>query len=235
MLNYDYVTVWENAYGKTNVRVLMAKNLKGEVMGGVVAINRKDYTQVGTYYVKEEYRYSGIGSKLFREVLKNKPGVFQAVHILLPTINKFDLKESYGRRFNHVKIENPSGFPDLQETMPNCRVVLSDSFSQEDWEAITVFDREVCGEARSIRELLQLEDSHTAAVFSEANAACLGFGISKELVGDTVRRLVIGPLYAVEAQVAEVITRAVLKAFYENVIYSEIENIDRTSRRVKGG
>ncbi|KHJ79025.1 hypothetical protein OESDEN_21339 [Oesophagostomum dentatum] len=136
-------------------------------MGGVVAINRKDYTQVGTYYVKEEYRHSGIGSKLFKEVLKNKPGVFQAVHILLPTINKFGLKESYGRRFNHVKIENPSGFPDLQETMPNCRVVLSDSFSQEDWEAISVFDREVCGEARSIRELLQLEDSHTAAVFSE--------------------------------------------------------------------
>lgn len=27
MLNYDYLTAWENAYGKTNVRILVAKNL----------------------------------------------------------------------------------------------------------------------------------------------------------------------------------------------------------------
>ncbi|EYB85486.1 hypothetical protein Y032_0297g1734 [Ancylostoma ceylanicum] len=213
MLNYDYMTAWENAYGATNIRVLVAKNLKEEIMGGVVAISKKDYTQIGTYFVLEEYRHSGIGSMLFKEVLKDKPGAFQAMHHLLPTVSRFGLRECYGRRFNHVMIENPSGFPDLQETMDNARIALSATFTPAEWHAISVLDREASAEQRSIRELLAIEDSQTAAVFTK-ECVCLGFGTSKELVGEGVRRIVIGPLYATEPLVAEVITRAVLKKYY---------------------
>lgn len=39
-------------------------------MGGVVAIRKKNYTQIGVYFVKEEFRHSGIGSKLFKEASK---------------------------------------------------------------------------------------------------------------------------------------------------------------------
>ncbi|RCN50441.1 hypothetical protein ANCCAN_03464 [Ancylostoma caninum] len=213
MLNYDYMTAWENAYVATNVRIVVAKNLKEEIMGGVVAISKKDYTQIGTYFVLEEYRHSGIGSMLFKEVLKDKAGAFQAMHHLLPTVGRFGLRECYGRRFNHVKIENPSGFPDLKETMDNGRLALSDTFIPAEWQAISVLDREASAEQRSIRDLLAIEDSQTAAVFTK-ECICLGFGTSKEIVGEGVRRIVIGPLYAVEPLVAEVITRAVLKKYY---------------------
>ncbi|VDP42320.1 unnamed protein product [Heligmosomoides polygyrus] len=70
MLCYDYYSAWINVYGEENVKVLTAKNLKNEVMGGVVAIRKKNYTQIGVYFVKEEFRHSGIGSKLFKEASK---------------------------------------------------------------------------------------------------------------------------------------------------------------------
>ncbi|KAK6023382.1 hypothetical protein OSTOST_10834 [Ostertagia ostertagi] len=70
MLNYDCFTAWQEAYGSENVRVITAKNLKNEIMGGVVAVKKKDYTQIGAYFVKEEFRHSGIGSKLFGEVTR---------------------------------------------------------------------------------------------------------------------------------------------------------------------
>ncbi|VDM72934.1 unnamed protein product, partial [Strongylus vulgaris] len=88
-----------------------------------------------------------------------------SVHHLLPTVDKFGLKVCYGRRFNHVKIENPSGFPDLQETMPDCRIAFKVSFTPSEWKALSVFDEEVSAETRPILELLELEDSETAAVF----------------------------------------------------------------------
>ncbi|KAE9413818.1 hypothetical protein Angca_001495, partial [Angiostrongylus cantonensis] len=113
MMNYDYMKVWKKSYGEGNVRILVAKNLKNDVIGGVLAIKKKDYTQIGTYFVKEEYRHSGIGSKLFREISKGVIAAFQAMHHLLPTVPSFGLTARYGRRLNHVKLDCASGFPDL--------------------------------------------------------------------------------------------------------------------------
>ncbi|ETN86392.1 hypothetical protein NECAME_16369 [Necator americanus] len=138
-------------------------------MGGVVAIKKKDYTQIGTYFVMEEYRHSGIGSMLFKEVVGGNEGVFQAMHHLLPTVERFGLDKCTGRRFNHIKIENPDGFPDLQENLSDVRVVSSDEFTPGNWHSVTIFDREASGEARPIRELLALEDSATVAVFNNQN------------------------------------------------------------------
>ncbi|KAK6747817.1 hypothetical protein RB195_000793 [Necator americanus] len=213
MLNYDYVNAWEKAYGKMNVRIVVAKNLKREVMGGVVAIKKKDYTQIGTYFVMEEYRHSGIGSMLFKELLRGNEGVFQAMHHLLPTVERFGLDKCTGRRLNHIKIENPDGFPDLQENLSDGRVVSSDEFTPGNWHSVTIFDREASGEMRPIRELLALEDSATVAIFNNQDV-CLGFGMSRELVGEGVRRILVGPLYATSQLFAEVITKAILNKYY---------------------
>ncbi|CAJ0604076.1 unnamed protein product [Cylicocyclus nassatus] len=213
MLNYDYITAWENAYGISNIRVLVARNLKKELMGGLVAINKGDYTQIGAYFVMEEYRHSGIGSMLFREALKGKVGVIQAVHHLLPTVSNFGMKECYARRFNHIKIDKASGFPDLQESLADCRVVLAESFKTSDWDAVSLFDREVSAETRPIRELLALEDSETAALFDD-KGICLGFGTSREIAGEGVRRIIVGPLYARDQQTGEILMKAILKKYY---------------------
>ncbi|KAK6041820.1 hypothetical protein COOONC_20675, partial [Cooperia oncophora] len=75
-------------------------------MGGIVAVKKKTYTQIGVFFVKEEFRHSGIGSKLFKEVTKGVDCIaFQAMHHLLPTLSTFGLCKQFGRRFIHVKID----------------------------------------------------------------------------------------------------------------------------------
>lgn len=48
--------------------------LEGDVVGSVGLINHGTIVQLGLYYVTEEYRHSGIGSKIFNEILKNMKG-----------------------------------------------------------------------------------------------------------------------------------------------------------------
>uniref|UniRef100_A0A0K0D537 N-acetyltransferase domain-containing protein n=1 Tax=Angiostrongylus cantonensis TaxID=6313 RepID=A0A0K0D537_ANGCA len=166
MMNYDYMKVWKKSYGEGNVRILVAKNLKNDVIGGVLAIKKKDYTQIGTYFVKEEYRHSGIGSKLFREISKGVIAAFQAMHHLLPTVPSFGLTARYGRRLNHVKLDCASGFPDLKESLEDYRAVLDEDLSESEWSAVMTFDADVSGEKRPIRDMVNLEESKTAAVFN---------------------------------------------------------------------
>ncbi|KAJ1349416.1 hypothetical protein KIN20_004983 [Parelaphostrongylus tenuis] len=184
MLNYDYMKVWEKSYGEGSVRILVAKNLKNDVMGGVVAIKKKEYAQIGTYFVVEDYRHSGIGSKLFAEITKGLITTFQAMHHLLPTVPSFGLATRYGRRFNHVKVDSGSGFPDLKENLEDHRTVLDEDLNASEWMAITTFDADVSGEQRPIRDILNLEASKTAAVFDKKRN-CVGFGTSRELAGIT--------------------------------------------------
>ncbi|KAJ1355376.1 hypothetical protein KIN20_012757 [Parelaphostrongylus tenuis] len=167
MLNYDYMKAWEKSYGEGSVRILVAKNLKNDVMGGVVAIKKKEYAQIGTYFVVEDYRHSGIGSKLFAEITKGLITTFQAMHHLLPTVPSFGLATRYGRRFNHVKVDSGSGFPDLKENLEDHRTVLDEDLNASEWMAITTFDADVSGEQRPIRDILNLEASKTAAVFDK--------------------------------------------------------------------
>lgn len=70
-------------------------------MGGVVAINKKDYTQIGTYFVMEEYRHSGIGSMLFKEVLKDKSGAFQASRYIIEIHFWIGFIEKLGNATSH--------------------------------------------------------------------------------------------------------------------------------------
>nr|CDJ85404.1 Protein F27C8.2 [Haemonchus contortus] len=135
-------------------------------MGGIVAIKKKDYTEIGTYFVKEEYRHSGIGSKLFKEATEGAGRIaFQAMHHLLPTLSTFGLLKQFGRRFIHVKIDCPNGFPDLVESLEDCHAILSDEGDPFKWDPISEFDETVSGEARSIRELSELENARTGAVY----------------------------------------------------------------------
>uniref|UniRef100_A0A1I7XSB0 N-acetyltransferase domain-containing protein n=1 Tax=Heterorhabditis bacteriophora TaxID=37862 RepID=A0A1I7XSB0_HETBA len=115
MLNYDYLFSWQNAYGANGIRVLVAKNLKNEIMGGVVAIKKETYTQIGTYFVKEEFRHSGIGLKLFKEISRGTESiVFQAMHHLHETLHYVGLTLQAGRKFFHYRLDNPSGFTNLK-------------------------------------------------------------------------------------------------------------------------
>ncbi|VDO30801.1 unnamed protein product [Haemonchus placei] len=176
MLNYDCFLAWQKVYGTENIRII-----KNEIMGGIVAIKKKDYTQIGTYFVKEEYRHSGIGTKLFKEVTEGTSRVaFQAMHHLLPTLSTFGLLKQFGRRFIHVKIDCPNGFPDLMVNV----ISLS---------------------------------SNNNLLFHIANlqGKCLGYGTLRELAGrDFVKRLLVGPLYAVNDDVAELILQILLKKYY---------------------
>uniref|UniRef100_A0A7I4YH65 N-acetyltransferase domain-containing protein n=1 Tax=Haemonchus contortus TaxID=6289 RepID=A0A7I4YH65_HAECO len=215
MLNYDCFLAWQKAYGTENIRIISAKNLKNEIMGGIVAIKKKDYTQIGTYFVKEEYRHSGIGSKLFKEVTERTGRVaFQAMHHLLPTLSTFGLLKQFGRRFIHVKIDCPNGFPDLIGSLVNCHAILSDEGDPFKWDPVSEFDETVSGEARSSRELSELENVRTGAVYDN-EGKCLGYGTLRELAGrDFVKRLLVGPLYAVNDDVAELILRTLLRKYY---------------------
>lgn len=45
-----------------------------DILGSVAYGCYDSYAVIGVYYVTEEYRHSGIGEKLFREVLKRLSG-----------------------------------------------------------------------------------------------------------------------------------------------------------------
>lgn len=183
-------------------------------MGGVVAIRKKNYTQIGVYFVKEEFRHSGIGSKLFKEASKGSVDiVFNAMHHLLPTVAAFGLSECDGRRFLHVKIDCPDGFVRLLKTMDNHRILATDTASAQEWDSICDFDQKICGEERQLSKLLQLEGSKTVAVF-DSEDHCVGYGTSRELAGKPVKRILVGPLYSTNSTVAETIVRALLQQYY---------------------
>ncbi|WKX90501.1 hypothetical protein Q1695_009388 [Nippostrongylus brasiliensis] len=213
MLGYDYLNCWQKAYGRENVRVLVAKNLRNEIMGGVAAIKKNDYTQIGVYFVKEEFRHSGIGSVLFRNIAGDAPIVFQAMHHLLPTVSSFGLSKRFSRQFVHVKVNRPSGFADLLVTSEGWRVETNEGNRSLDWTSIAELDFDVTAEKRPLTSLFSMEGSTVGAVFDE-KSKCLGYGVCRELAGGSVKRLLVGPLLTKNSAVAEVILRAVLKQYY---------------------
>uniref|UniRef100_A0A0M3IQQ9 N-acetyltransferase domain-containing protein n=1 Tax=Ascaris lumbricoides TaxID=6252 RepID=A0A0M3IQQ9_ASCLU len=72
-MNYESFTVWKSAFGDL-FDFIVAKNLKEDVLGSIAFACYDDIAIIGVYYIIEDYRHSGIGSKLFTEALKRLSG-----------------------------------------------------------------------------------------------------------------------------------------------------------------
>ncbi|KAE9412100.1 hypothetical protein Angca_001118, partial [Angiostrongylus cantonensis] len=54
----------------------------------------------------------------------------------------------------------------VQESLEDYRAVLDEDLSESEWSAVMTFDADVSGEKRPIRDMVNLEESKTAAVFN---------------------------------------------------------------------
>ncbi|CAD6198148.1 unnamed protein product [Caenorhabditis auriculariae] len=210
-VDVEAIKHWRSIY---KVNFLVAKNIRDEVLGCVASQEKGDHAQIGAFFVKEEVRHSGIGSTLFREVLKSshhKNFSFNAMSHLLSSVSRFNLQLAYARRFYQYVVKSPSGFEKLMDA--KWVEELSENSEESKWKAVNDFVEKTVTENRDMRRMMTRDGLKLFAAFDE-DGECLGICGRCEPSGGKVPRLLVGPWWATDSAVAEALLRKSLSQFY---------------------
>ncbi|KHN89064.1 hypothetical protein Tcan_17989 [Toxocara canis] len=213
-MNYESFEAWKAAFGEKFV-LIVAKNLREDILGSIAFACYNNIAIIGIYYVIEDYRHSGIGSKLFAEVIKkldHKDVLFHSSSHLSDRCSRYGLRPT-GWTFTHYIVDKPSGLQSLQDT--GITIKRMDDLTTTQESDLFAYDRGVCNMDRSQwgRVWLRHFDSDTIVAFDHSGTIT-GFGNVRELGGGFVKRILVGPLYADNEKVASAILFALLVKFY---------------------
>uniref|UniRef100_A0A0N5AP37 N-acetyltransferase domain-containing protein n=1 Tax=Syphacia muris TaxID=451379 RepID=A0A0N5AP37_9BILA len=210
MLNYESMNIWRSIF-KHHFRYIVAKNQRDEVIGSIGYANYGNYAVIGIYYVVEEYRHSGIGTKLFTDAFRHLAGKTVIFHAMSHLKNKCD---SFGLhylvpnwQFTHYVLQNPSGYLELQKQLSNtttsghCKEFLK--LNDNELEALQCYDSKICGHSRQFW-LSQCK-------FKES---VVGYGCIREVSGGYIKRLLVAPLYANSPETAILLIVELCKKYY---------------------
>ncbi|VDN00022.1 unnamed protein product, partial [Thelazia callipaeda] len=119
-----------------------------QIIGSISITFSSKYAIIGVYYVTEEYRHSGIGSKLFREALQlvenGQTVIFHSMSHLSKKCARFGFTflSSQEWKFVTYVVSNPSSFPDLKVANKSTIVKYSD-LSEVQHKALLEYDENV--------------------------------------------------------------------------------------------
>ncbi|KAL4002462.1 Acetyltransferase (GNAT) domain family protein [Acanthocheilonema viteae] len=216
-MDYDSLKVWK-AIPTCHCRFIVAKKQNNEVLGSIAIACFNDFAVIGVYYVVEEYRHSGIGSKLFNEALKNvnyqQTVIFHSMSHLASKCHRFGFTASLLQEWKFVtyKLSNPSAFPTLQNK--EITIIKYSDLSEAELTALLSYDKSVTNLNRDVwlKEWLQRENFNTYIAFKEREV--IGYGCSRETAGGFVLPLLVGPLYANNFEIASALLHASLQKYY---------------------
>ncbi|KAM3724867.1 Uncharacterized protein ACO02O_07980 [Dirofilaria immitis] len=222
-INYDSLKIWKTI-SSCNSRFIVAKNQSNELLGSIMITYLNNIAIIGLYYIIEEYRHSGIGSKLFNEVLKNVISneivIFHSASYLANKCYRFDFTKSFLQqqqqqqqwKFATYEISNPSGFPTLQNN--NITTIKYNNLSNIEFYQLSKYDNNLTQLNRDIwlKEWFKREHFNTYIAFNENKV--IGYGCSREVAGGYVLPLLVGPLYADNFEIANALLYAILKKYY---------------------
>ncbi|CAI2351877.1 unnamed protein product [Caenorhabditis sp. 36 PRJEB53466] len=215
--------LYGEAMGKDNLKLLVAKNIRGEVLGLALLARHPSaqFSIIGALFVQEDFRHVGIGSILTREVKKTEKGVaFNAILYLLPTVVRMHLEARTMRTFGRIRVQNPSGFTALKESKNGIVLKFGSEIElDEDWEKVIEFGESCTNEKRNWKAFLEDEEGRTqlVAAFDENAASCVvGISVLREIHNEDghIPDLLVAPLYAKSSKIAEALLAKTLKKHY---------------------
>ncbi|VIO90326.1 Uncharacterized protein BM_BM17333 [Brugia malayi] len=216
-LDYNSLNVWQTI-PSCDYRFIIAKNQSDEPVGSIVIAYCHDVTVIGVYYVIEEYRHSGIGSKLFDEALRNinqrQTVIFHSMSHLANKCHRFGLVTTFSQqwKFATYEISNPSAFPTLQNE--KITIIRFSNLSEVELIALLKYDSNVTHLKRNVwlKEWLKQKNYNTYVAFQQDEV--IGYGCSRETAGGYVLPILVGPLYADNFEVASALLYAILEKYY---------------------
>ncbi|CAL2039818.1 unnamed protein product [Caenorhabditis brenneri] len=210
-----------NSREKGNLKMLVAKNIRGEVLGiALISKNPQfDFSIVGPIFVQEDFRHVGIGSVLFEESTESNSNIaFNSVSYLLPTIRKYKLEQRSLRNFGRIRVKNSSGFANLKEEKPGIHLLFGTEITEDQWEKVDEFAESCTNEKRNWKAFVEEKDNHSqlVAAFEKDSENCVGISVLREIQNDDGRipDLLVSPLYAKSSTIAEILIRKTLKKHY---------------------
>uniref|UniRef100_A0A1I8AP99 ZP domain-containing protein n=1 Tax=Steinernema glaseri TaxID=37863 RepID=A0A1I8AP99_9BILA len=230
--DYDYITarsiegncnflLYESfdLCSKNATTYLIAENQRNEIVGCVSkTVSNNEIAVIGSYFVDENYRHSGIGLKLMHDVMKdqNMRYIFHSP--------------------SHIthKVHDHIGLNPLGKTWRFQRVVISDCGAVEASDSVNIkdaeqllgtqneefifaFDSRVCGYSRAeYLKCLMNQEFVRSKVYCDNNEVS-GFCVATEVEYKDDKELWIGPWYGVDEVIAEKLLLSVLSSFKSNI------------------
>ncbi|CAB3406588.1 unnamed protein product [Caenorhabditis bovis] len=213
MLDSNSFRMFESQSGP--LQLLVAKNIRSEVIGAALLCKNGKITHIGAHFVMEEFRHVGIGGKMLAEIMRQFPEVsINAPFYLLPSALKLGMSPKMAREILKIRVENSSGFPELIETLPGVIVKNSSELDQIDFGKVSDFSKSVT--SLDVNWNISYSNLSTKLICAFREGDCVGIAMQRNILNekDTLPDLMISPLYAEDCQIAEVLLRNCLKDFY---------------------
>ncbi|KAK0398656.1 hypothetical protein QR680_002694 [Steinernema hermaphroditum] len=200
---------------------LIAENQRNEIIGCVSKTVADGQLILGSYYVDENYRHSGIGLSLIKEVMNDATQryVFHSPsHLSNKVYEKIGLRPLGNdwafQRVILFKAENV-----VQQTSPDIKSG-KDVICTQSARHLFSFDSHICGYNREeyLKSLIK-HDSVQSAVHYDTNNEVIGFCVAIEVERQEAKQIWVGPWYAADSITAENLLRHILGLFED---YTEV-------------
>ncbi|XP_035230083.1 uncharacterized protein LOC118202031 [Stegodyphus dumicola] len=204
----DYLHTWL-AFDPEGIHVAVTDS--GEVLGACAGvINHDDLAFFGAYSVREKYQRQGIGFKIYLACnehigarnagLNAVPGkleLYRDKYGFSIVENKWDLLVN--EIYENISPENLSYEVPKGVYIENCRIAHL--------PLIYEYDCNLVGYRRDLAIKFMVQEQDTESLVATKDGECVGFGVIKKTYRGVHH---IGPLYANDAAVAEVILRRLI-------------------------
>ncbi|GMR48637.1 hypothetical protein PMAYCL1PPCAC_18832, partial [Pristionchus mayeri] len=199
LMRYEHLNELKAVHGD-DVDFLLAANQRGDLIGGVV----RGGDTVVVHYMREEYRHSGIGSILLKELISRASGKSLKITLNSPLYRSIDrfgaFRAAVGTKLEHVTVTNPSGLEAIAQ--PAYRIL-----ADIDWDAVGKLLNQ---SGVTVAANVWAKDGQLTVVGDEKGNV-KGVVRVTEAAGGYVKRLVVGPLIGDSTEYAEAALHAALK------------------------
>ncbi|GIX86160.1 hypothetical protein CDAR_614402 [Caerostris darwini] len=185
----------------------------GEVVGLCASVNHNDkFSFGGTFCVLEKYRQMEIGHKLFSACFEHAGSRNIGLNCPNERMNSYKRRgfEIFEETFSILEYEyfGPCKAELLSDQLPEG--VELKKFENSHLDAIFAYDLSMVGYDRRVILEASFNEADTKTFVAFKNSVCVGFGAVKLNIFENAR---VGPLYANDPALAEVMFRRLLEAF----------------------
>ncbi|KAF8372506.1 hypothetical protein PRIPAC_78935 [Pristionchus pacificus] len=212
LMRYELLEELKAVHG-SDVDFIVAANQRGDLIGGVL----RGGNTVAVHYVREDYRHSGIGFILIKELVTrargygipdcpeqssaNKELTTTLVSPLYRSIERYDSFQAVkGSTLVHVTVFSPSGLDKIAQSSYR-------TLTDIDWTAV---EKLLVQSNLSIETVKNWAKDGQITVVGDEKGDVKSFVRVVEAAGGYVKRIVVGPLVADSVAAAEAVLHAAL-------------------------
>ncbi|CAJ0589466.1 unnamed protein product [Cylicocyclus nassatus] len=224
----DYTT-WKNSFEKFWLFTAVEKDTDETVGCITLAFDRsisgkedEELYYVGMFYVREEWRGSGVGVALFDKVMEIAHGSNMTLHGVLKMSQKYATKYGFDKMpdYKHVFASVPTEHLVIPE--PDHSYILKD-LKDVDESKLETYDAEICHRSRAnyLRNFMSTKDCYVKVALDQSGKI-VGFCNVRSTIANT---LCTGPLYADNEAIAKSLLAGVLSMIKDIKKYRYIASL----------